>query len=103
MPSRRPGRDCLHGAGGARAAAATRAEQHLLARSTPTRTPPPPHPEPEAQAQQLSTAPAGAGEDSLDDLDQDAQDVTEDETPAGPAAHVAGYGLYDARAEALKW
>lgn len=77
---------------------ATRPEQYL-----PTRAPPPPHPEPERQTQELSGASAGAGKDSLDDLGQDAQDASADETPAGPAARVAGYGLYDARAEALKW
>ncbi|MFJ5193910.1 hypothetical protein ACIQCQ_17660 [Streptomyces sp. NPDC088394] len=64
---------------------ATRPEQYLLAHSTPTRTPPPPQPEPERQTQVLSGASAGAGEDSLVNPDQDAQDAAEDETPAGPA------------------
>ncbi|MFB6986128.1 hypothetical protein [Streptomyces sp. NPDC056304] len=45
------------------------------------------------------------GEDSLDDLDRDVEDTTEGEDQAvdGPAVPVAGYGLYDAQEEALKW
>ncbi|MFH8411491.1 hypothetical protein ACH4FX_43070 [Streptomyces sp. NPDC018019] len=42
---------------------------------------------------------------SLDGLghDQDTEGVTQDETLDGPAVPVAGYGLYDAEEEALKW
>ncbi|MFF4533771.1 transposase [Streptomyces sp. NPDC001407] len=92
----------------ARNGSATRTEQHLLARAATVRTPPPPHPEPNAQAQGPSAPAAGTGKDSLDDLDQEPQDMTEnteneDEAPDGPSVPVAGYGLYDAQTEALKW
>lgn len=90
----------------ARTEAATRTEQHLLTRHSPVRTPPLPRPEPGAQ--EPGTAATGTHEESLDDLDQDPQDMTEDtgnddEALDGPVAPVAGYGLYDARQEALKW
>ncbi|MCX4851248.1 hypothetical protein [Streptomyces sp. NBC_00893] len=50
-------------------------------------------------------AATGAGENSLDDLGQDAEDTTEGEDQAvdGPAGAGGRYELYDARAEALKW
>ncbi|WP_331737782.1 transposase [Streptomyces sp. NBC_00019] len=89
----------------ARAGTATRDEQHLLARHAPVRTPPPRAvPGPGVQEQEEGApATAEAGGDSLDDLDQDTQGAAgnEDETLDGPA--VAGYGLYDALEEALKW
>ncbi|MFF3735506.1 transposase [Streptomyces sp. NPDC002476] len=85
----------------AKAGTATRTEQYVLARHATARTPPPSTgPVSEDQAQELGTAATGTEDDSLDDLDQDA---AEDETPAGPAVPVAGYGLYDAQEEALKW
>ncbi|MFH8477067.1 hypothetical protein [Streptomyces sp. NPDC018000] len=86
---------------------ATAQEQHLLVRTTTIRTPPPLHSGAGVQAQELDSAATGAGEDSLDDLDQDqdAQGTAEDENEAldGPAVPVAAYGLYDAQEEALKW
>lgn len=43
-------------------------------------------------------------EDCLDGLDQDVEDPAGDnEALGGPAAPVAGYGLYDAQEEADKW
>ncbi|MCX4734515.1 Mu transposase C-terminal domain-containing protein [Streptomyces sp. NBC_01363] len=84
---------------------ATAQEQHLLARTTTIRTPPPPHSRPGVQAQELDSVATGVGEDSLDVLDRDGEDTTEGEDQAvdGPAVPVAGYGLYDAQEEALKW
>ncbi|GAA1335029.1 hypothetical protein GCM10009647_077000 [Streptomyces sanglieri] len=46
----------------------------------------------------------GGKEDSLDGLDQEVEDPAGDnEALGGPAAPVAGYGLYDAQEEARKW
>ncbi|MDT7847774.1 transposase [Streptomyces justiciae] len=91
----------------ARGGTATRAEQSLLARHTPARTPPPSAVPGRGVQEQEGGAPAAAeaGGDSLDDLDQDAENATENEDASvdGPAVPVAGYGLYDAREEALKW
>ncbi|MDQ8708324.1 DDE-type integrase/transposase/recombinase [Streptomyces sp. LHD-70] len=89
-----------------RTGTATRTEKHLLARHATTRTPPPvPGDGPDTQARATGAAAAVTGEDSLDELDQDEEDPAEgeDETPGGPAVPVAGYGLYDAQEEALKW
>ncbi|MFI6689623.1 Mu transposase C-terminal domain-containing protein [Streptomyces sp. NPDC050485] len=87
----------------ARTGQATRTEENLLARSTPTRTPPPPCPERDQQEQDLSETAPGADEDSLDALDDspDEEDA-DDECPDSPAPF-PGYGLYDAQAEALTW
>ncbi|MFD7499287.1 hypothetical protein ACFV8T_44830 [Streptomyces sp. NPDC059832] len=84
---------------------ATAQEQHLLARTTTIRTPPPPRSRPGVQVQELDSAATGVGEDSIDDLDRDGEDTAEGEDQAvdGPAVPVAGYGLYDAQEEALKW
>lgn len=87
----------------ARAGQATAEEQHLLNRTATVRTPPSPRSEPDPDP-----ADTGAGEDSLDDLDQgqdaqDAEDRKKDEAVDGRAVPGAGYGLYDAQEEALKW
>ncbi|MEU5438229.1 Mu transposase C-terminal domain-containing protein [Streptomyces sp. NPDC020719] len=94
----------------ARAGQTTAQEQHLLARTTTVRTPPPaPRDGDRIRVRELDTAAKEMETDSLDDLDHDAEDTIEDETaqngeaPDSPAARVAGYGLYDAQEEALKW
>ncbi|WP_321170765.1 hypothetical protein [Embleya scabrispora] len=93
----------------ARSGGATRAEQRLLARGTPTRIPPPGRPVHEGREQDLGGTVPGTGEDSLDELDNSPDesplpgpDADEDE-PGSPAPPYTGYGLYDAHEEALKW
>lgn len=90
---------------------ATAGEQRLLARTQPARTPLPPprsgisHP----SETESGAGPAGPGTDadSLDDLDEEQDldlDAEEDDADDGPpAVPYTGLGLYDARAEALKW
>ncbi|WAP53475.1 hypothetical protein [Streptomyces sp. S465] len=90
---------------------ATAGEQRLLARTQPARTPLPPprsansHPS-ETEASAGPTGPA-TDTDSLDDFDEEqdlALDAEEDDADDGsPAVPYTGLGLYDARAEALKW
>ncbi|MGW1997751.1 transposase, partial [Embleya sp. NPDC001921] len=92
-----------------RAGHATRTEQHLLARGTPTRIPPPARSARERREQDPGDTVPGKGEDSLDELDDGpdesplpAWDADEDD-PDSPAPPYTGYGLYDAQEEALKW
>ncbi|MFJ8469942.1 Mu transposase C-terminal domain-containing protein [Streptomyces swartbergensis] len=90
---------------------ATAGEQRLLARTQPARTPLPPprsrnsHPS-ETEAGADPTGP-GTDTDSLDDLDEEQDlglDAEEDDADDGsPTVPYTGLGLYDARAEALKW
>ncbi|MFI6476039.1 transposase [Streptomyces sp. NPDC050516] len=91
----------------AHAGQATAREEYLLARHTTARTlPPAPEDESEGEVrgQERNMAAADGEEDSLDSLDQDAEGAAEDEEAwGGPAAPVAGYGLYDAQEEADKW
>jgi transposase InsO family protein len=90
----------------ARTGQATRAEQHLLARTTPA----PallagPHESGRPNRPGPSTSPSrpATDDDSLDTLDDTPdEDTIDDDTPHSPAPHT-GYGLYDAAAEALKW
>uniref|UniRef100_UPI002F9157A0 Mu transposase C-terminal domain-containing protein n=1 Tax=Streptomyces sp. NBC_01592 TaxID=2975889 RepID=UPI002F9157A0 len=95
----------------ARTGHATPAEQHLITRTAPVRMPMP--------AQRASDGPqhpdqaadetvSGTDDDSLDALDDTPdepsppdQDTGEDD--GSPDVPYTGYGLYDARAEALKW
>ncbi|MFI6588591.1 hypothetical protein [Embleya sp. NPDC050493] len=91
----------------ARAGRATRTEQRLLARGTPTRIPPPARSAREGRERDLGDVVPGTGEDSLDELDDGLDESplpdpceTELDSPAPP---YTGYGLYDAHEEALKW
>ncbi|WP_439673370.1 Mu transposase C-terminal domain-containing protein [Embleya sp. MST-111070] len=93
----------------ARTGGATRAEQRLLARGTPTRIRLPGRPAREGREQDLGTPSRGAGEDSLDELDESpdasplpGRNAGEDDSDS-PAPSYTGYGLYDAHEEALKW
>ncbi|WP_331773375.1 Mu transposase C-terminal domain-containing protein (plasmid) [Embleya sp. NBC_00888] len=93
----------------ARAGGATRTEERLLARGTPTRIPPPARSVREGREQGLCDSVPGKGEESLDELDDGLDesplpgpDADEDE-PGSPAPPYPGYGLYDAHEEALKW
>ncbi len=58
-----------------------------------------------AQAPQSEPGATCAGADSLDglDKDQETEDLAQNETMDGPAVPVAGYRLYTAEEEALKW
>ncbi|WP_331767843.1 hypothetical protein [Embleya sp. NBC_00896] len=93
----------------ARTGGATRTEQRLLARSTPTRIPPPARSVHEGREQDLGDSAPGKGEESLDELDDGlnesrpaGSDTDEDELDS-PAPPYTGYELYDAHEEALKW
>ncbi|MFE3206340.1 hypothetical protein [Embleya sp. NPDC059237] len=88
---------------------ATRAEQRLLARGTPTRTPPPARSVRKQWEQDLGDTVCGKDEDSLDELDESpdasplpGRNAGEDDS-GSPAPPYPGYGIYDAQAEALKW
>ncbi|MFJ2915423.1 transposase [Streptomyces sp. NPDC087228] len=96
----------------ARTGHATPTEQHLITRTAPTRTSLPAQRSPggpqDPDGPVGETAPE-TDTDSLDDLDDTpdepphpGQDTGEDED-GFPTASFTGYGLYDARAEALKW
>ncbi|WP_439678257.1 hypothetical protein [Embleya sp. MST-111070] len=89
----------------ARSGGATRTEQRLLARGTPTRIPPPGRPV--RREQDLGGTVPGTREDSLDELDDG---VDESPLPGpceaeldSPTPPYTGYGLYDAHEEAMKW
>ncbi|MYS79611.1 hypothetical protein [Embleya scabrispora] len=88
---------------------ATRAEQDLPARGTPTRAPPPTRSAREECEPDLGDMVPRTSEDSLDELDDSCDesplpgsDTDEDELDS-PAPPYTGYGLYDAHEEALKW
>ncbi|WP_199846673.1 Mu transposase C-terminal domain-containing protein [Streptomyces sp. CB01201] len=97
----------------ARTGQATNQEQHLLTRTTTPRTPPPPRSHntipptrpgpgaPHTEADSLD----GPDQDQEQDQnqDQDTEDLAYGQATDGPAVPVAGYGLYDAAEEALKW